>query len=154
MKKFLIKIAGSLILVVVLALTLILSYPIVVLAQGTTPSTALELLEKGIQADESGDDNEAKRSYKKAIEQVLEDRDVEVFIVAKTRLANLEEKAGATRLVTKLREEAQAAEKSLGADTDGGGICGECPPDGYPAGTTGEFRSSGLLKRCVKCPSP
>ncbi|GFE69527.1 hypothetical protein [Chroococcus sp. FPU101] len=142
------KIAYSLILIIVLAITLILSLSTVASAQSKSQNKTLELLKKGIQAEEKGEEANADFFYTQAINQVLENRELEVLIVAKTRQAKIKDQQGATRVATKLREEAQAAEKALGEDTNITERCGECKTD---TGELGQYTGSGVLKRCIKC---
>lgn len=147
--KSLIKVVGSCVLVIVLALTMtiVVISPQTVSAQTITKSKALEALKEGIKADDDGDDDDAKFFYEEAIDEVLSNKDVEVLIEAKIRLAALKEQDNLKDEAKKLLKEAEAGNKVLGLDTALAGACGDCQTS---AGGTGRPRALGGCNPCVR----
>jgi hypothetical protein len=142
--SLIIKATFSLVLVLVLAITMVLTSPGVAFAQNT-PNSALKDLEEGIKFEKNGDLVNAEFFYKNAIDKVLANKEVDVLIVAKLNLAKIKQNQGHTIEANQLNEEADAGEKALRKNPSGGAVCGPlCSP-------TKERRGSGATARCHPC---
>ncbi|HAC65396.1 MAG TPA: hypothetical protein DCF68_18170 [Cyanothece sp. UBA12306] len=95
-------------------------------AQVTTTS-ALEDLEQAIDFEERGDIVNAEFFYKRVIDLILANKELDSFILAKQNLAQIKQNRGEIIEANQLKEEAEAGEKALGSPIFVGGGCGDPP---------------------------
>ncbi len=139
----------SLVLALMLSLTVLVMSPVVASAQTPRDSEALKALEDGIAASEAGNTNDAEFFFNKAIEEVLNNKDVDVLIVAKTRLGDIKKQKGELSKADRLWKQAGAGEKAIEGLTSRVGLaCGECTSR---FGRIGEWAGFGPWRRCVTC---
>ena len=152
------KVACWFTLILISSLVILTTLPKIALAQ---TSSALQSLDQAIDFEDKKDFTNAEFFYKNAIKEVLQSKDVEVLIVAKTRLANLPGTSSGQK--KKLLEQAEAGEIALGDRASVGGTCGECNTSdgnksckpgasGVPGfAGDGECSGAGATLRCKRC---